>query len=99
MRFIRFQSHNQETLPHERIYRITPMYPDDPRSPFFSENGGQIASLARLHLSRINLIPKSCSDRIITDLMDELAVSENSQDILKREQIRLGNKNQTKMWI
>lgn len=44
----------------------------------------EIAPLARLHLNRINVIPKSCSDKIITDLMDELAVSENSQDILKR---------------
>lgn len=80
-----FQSPNQETSPHERIYRITPMYPDDPRSPFFNENGDEIAPLARLHLNRINVIPKSCSDRIITDLIDELTVSENSQDIPKRK--------------
>ncbi|VVC38325.1 Hypothetical protein CINCED_3A004090 [Cinara cedri] len=80
-----YMSHNQETLPHERIYRITPVYPDDPRSPFFSEDGNEIAPLARLHLNRINLIPKSCSEKIITDLIDELIVSENSQDILKPE--------------
>lgn len=61
------------------------MYPDDPRSPFFHENENEIAPLARLHLNRINLIPKSCSDRIITDLIDELTVSENLQDKLKRE--------------
>lgn len=61
------------------------MYPDDPRSPFFTENGNEIAPLARLHLNRINLIPKSCSDKIITELMDELTVSENSQDILRRK--------------
>lgn len=60
------------------------MYPDDPRSPFFNENANEMAPLARLHLNRINLIPKSCSDKIITDLIDELAVSENSQDISKR---------------
>ncbi|KAL4103639.1 hypothetical protein QTP88_018995 [Uroleucon formosanum] len=80
-----YMSHNQESLPHERIFRITPMYPDDPRSPFFNENGKEVAPLARLHLNRINLIPKSCSDKIITDLMDELVVSENSQDILRPE--------------
>lgn len=85
MRSNRFQSHNQETLPHERIYRITPMYPDDPRSPFFSENGDKIPPLARLHLNRINVIAKSCSDKIITDLIDELTVSDNLQDTLKRK--------------
>lgn len=81
----RFQSHNQETSPHERIYRITPMYPDDPRSPFFSENDDKMSPLARLHLNRINVIAKSCSDKIITDLIDELTVSDNLQDTLKRK--------------
>lgn len=61
------------------------MYPDDPRSPFFNENGDEMAPLARLHLNRINLIPKSCSDKIITELMDELVVSENTQDISRRK--------------
>jgi hypothetical protein len=60
------------------------MYPDDQRSPFFNELENEINPLARLHLNRINVIPKSCSDKIITDLIDELAVSENSQDVLKR---------------
>lgn len=59
------------------------MYPDDPKSPFYNENGIELTPLARLHLNRMNVIPKSCSDRIITDLIDELTVSENSQDISK----------------
>lgn len=63
------------------------MYPDDPRSPFFNEEGNPIEPLARLHLNRINLIPKSCSEKIITDLIDELIVSDNSQDILKRKRV------------
>lgn len=63
------------------------MYPDDPRSPFFNENANEMSPLARLHLNKINLIPKSCSDKIITDLIDELAVSENSQDIAKRNKM------------
>lgn len=61
------------------------MYPDDPRSPFFNENGNDIAPLARLHLNRINVIPKSCTDKVITDLMGELVVSENSQDVFRRK--------------
>ncbi|XP_050528826.1 spondin-1 [Daktulosphaira vitifoliae] len=80
-----YMSHNQETLPHERLYRITSMYPDDPRSPFFDEQGREIPPLARLHLNRINLIPKSCSDKIITELVNELIVNENAQDILRPE--------------
>ncbi|XP_050426277.1 spondin-1-like [Adelges cooleyi] len=80
-----YLSHNQETLPHERLYRISSTYPDDPASPFFDEQGREIAPLARLHLNRINVIPKSCSDKIITDLIDELAVSENTQDASRQE--------------
>jgi len=67
------------------------MYPDDPKSPFFNENGNEMAPLARLHLKRNNVIPKSCSDRIVTDLFDELTVSENSQDISKRKGLRARN--------
>jgi len=63
------------------------MYPDDPRSPFFNENGNEMAPLARLHLNRINVIPKSCTDKVITDLMDELVVSENSQDVFRRKHL------------
>lgn len=69
------------------------MYPDDPRAPFFNPNSDEIAPLAQLHLKRINLIPKSCTDKIITDLIDELAVSENSQDISKRKFSTKNSKN------
>jgi hypothetical protein len=47
------------TKPRETIQKISPNYPNDPKSPFF---GVEMKPLARLYLTRQRLYEKSCSD-------------------------------------
>ena len=43
-----------------RAYRITSRYPDDPRQPFWKEDGTPMKPLAKLTLTRQRLYKKSC---------------------------------------
>lgn len=69
---ITYMSPNAETRPKERMYRITPMYPEDPRAPFYNP-GGSIAPMARLYLTREKLIPRSCDEEVLQTLVAEEA--------------------------
>lgn len=64
------------------MYRITPMYPEDPRAPFYAP-GGRIAPMARLHLRREAVLPRSCDERLLLAQVAEQA--ENTQAADRRE--------------
>lgn len=80
--FIAGQSPNSETVPREKMYRITTMYPEDPRAPFYAP-GGHLAPLARLHLSREAILPRSCDEQVLLSQVTEEA--ENTQSVNRRE--------------
>lgn len=56
------QSPNAPTAPREEMYRITTMYPEDPRAPFYDPSGAAMQPLARLYLTREALTTKPCRD-------------------------------------
>ncbi|KAG4068199.1 hypothetical protein HA402_008840 [Bradysia odoriphaga] len=49
---ITYMSPNSETQPRERMYRITTMYPEDPRQPFYNPNSDKMTPLAKLYIRR-----------------------------------------------
>lgn len=59
------------------MYRITTTYPEDPRAPFYDITKKEITPLARLHLFREKLIPKSCDENFLNA---QLEISENTED-------------------
>ncbi|KAI5645119.1 hypothetical protein NE865_02667 [Phthorimaea operculella] len=79
---ISYLSPNSETVPREKMYRITPMYPEDPRAPFYNP-GGSIAPMARLYLTREKLIPRACDEEILQALVVDEA--ENTQSVNRPE--------------
>ncbi|KAL0884286.1 hypothetical protein ABMA27_016271 [Loxostege sticticalis] len=74
---ISYMSPNSETVPRERMYRITTMYPEDPRAPFYNPGAKEIPPMARLYLTREKLIPRSCDEETLLSQVVEEA--ENSQ--------------------
>ncbi|XP_067001720.2 spondin-1 [Anabrus simplex] len=82
---ISYMSPNSPTIPRERIHRITTMYPEDPRAPFYNP-GGEMKPLARLYLFRDSVIPKSCDEQNLDELLGELVdVAENTEDTTRPE--------------
>ncbi|XP_049865590.1 spondin-1 isoform X2 [Pectinophora gossypiella] len=79
---ISYMSPNAETVPREKMYRITPMYPEDPRAPFYNP-GGSIAPMARLYLTREKVIARSCDEETLQALVIEEA--ENTQSVNRPE--------------
>ncbi|XP_075972312.1 extracellular matrix protein f-spondin [Anticarsia gemmatalis] len=80
---ISYMSPNAETVPHEKMYRITPMYPEDPRAPFYNPGAKEIPPLARLYLTRDKLIPGSCDEETL--LAQVVEVEENTQTVNRPE--------------
>ncbi|XP_073967251.1 extracellular matrix protein f-spondin isoform X1 [Choristoneura fumiferana] len=79
---ISYMSPNAEANPREKIYRITTMYPEDPRAPFYNP-GGQIAPMARLYLTREQLVPRACDEEVLqSQVTDDI---ENTQTADKPE--------------
>ncbi|KOB71744.1 putative f-spondin [Operophtera brumata] len=62
---ISYMSPNAETNPREKMYRITPMYPEDPRAPFYSPGAAQVPPMARLYLTREALLSRSCDEDVL----------------------------------
>lgn len=59
------QSPNAPTVPREEMYRITTMYPEDPRAPFYDPHGAGGAGMqpmARLYITREAVTRKPCKD-------------------------------------
>lgn len=44
------------------MYRITTMYPEDPRAPFYDPSGAAMQPLARLYITREAVTAKPCKD-------------------------------------
>lgn len=65
------------------MYRITTMYPEDPRAPFYNPGAKEIPPMARLYLTREKLIPRSCDEETLLSQVVEEA--ENSQAADRRE--------------
>lgn len=59
---ISYMSANAETFPREKMTRITPMYPEDPRAPFYNPGAKEVPPLARLYIKRDKLIQRNCDD-------------------------------------
>ncbi|GLG92485.1 Kunitz-type serine protease inhibitor Bt-KTI, partial [Gryllus bimaculatus] len=53
-------SPNSPTIPREKIRRITTMYPEDPRAPFYDPTRAEMLPLARLYLVRESVTPRPC---------------------------------------
>jgi hypothetical protein len=81
-----FQSPNSPTIPQEKIHRITTLYPEDPRAPFYDPTGKPMLPLARLYLSRESVIQKSCDEQSLDKILEEaVQVAENTEDTSRRE--------------
>ncbi|GLV35646.1 fat-spondin [Carabus blaptoides fortunei] len=74
---ITYMSPNAETVPRERMYRITTLYPEDPRQPFYDTSKKEMPPLARFYFTREKIIPKSCDEQFLTS---QIEVSEDSED-------------------
>lgn len=76
-------------MPQDPIKRITSMYPEDPRAPFYDPTGIEMKPLARLYFTRERLIPKSCTDKTEDELLEEVSVAENSEDSVRSEYLEM----------
>lgn len=74
---ISYMSPNAETQPRERMFKITTMYPEDPRAPFYDPTSTQMNPLAKLYIRREKVIKKNCDDVF---LQSQLDVSENEEE-------------------
>ncbi|KAK5643865.1 hypothetical protein RI129_007710 [Pyrocoelia pectoralis] len=79
---ITYMSANAETKPREKMYRITTMYPEDPRAPFYDPNRKEMHPMARFYFQREKVIPKSCDESFLNTQLD---VSENTEDTVRPE--------------
>lgn len=86
-----FQSPNSETSPREKMYRITTMYPEDPRAPFYDPSRKEMAPMARLHLIREKVISRGCDEETLQALVVE--DEDEVQETAKRE-LYYGNRLQ-----
>lgn len=80
---ITYMSPNAETNPREKMYRITTMYPEDPRQPFYDINKKEIHQLARFYFTREKIIPKSCDEEFLTSQIE--LNEDNEEDTAKPE--------------
>ncbi|XP_052903507.1 spondin-1 [Anopheles moucheti] len=75
---ISYMSANAETQPRERMHRITTLYPEDPRAPFYNPQSTEMTPLARLYLRRDRVIARSCDEQFLQAQVLELA--ENTEE-------------------
>jgi len=65
------------------MHRITTMYPEDPRAPFYNPSIPEMVPLARLYIRREKVIPRSCDEEfLLAQLLDE---SENTEETSRPE--------------
>ncbi|KAB0799833.1 hypothetical protein PPYR_07713 [Photinus pyralis] len=79
---ITYMSPNAETIPREKMYRITTMYPEDPRAPFYDPGRKEMHPMAKFYFIREKVIPKSCDESFLATQLD---VSENTEDTSRPE--------------
>ncbi|XP_037949108.1 spondin-1 [Teleopsis dalmanni] len=78
---ITYMSPNSETIPRERMYRITTMYPEDPRAPFYNPSSKEMTPLAKLHIRREKIISRNCDDDFLQALQLDVSDDVEEQDI------------------
>lgn len=86
---ITYMSPNSETQPRERMYRITTMYPEDPRAPFYNPKSSEMTPLAKLHIRREKIISRSCDDDFLQAL--QLEVSDDAEEQDTRPECRVSS--------
>jgi spondin-1 len=65
------------------MHKITTLYPEDPRAPFYNAHESEMVPLAKLYIRREKVIPKSCDDTFLQAQV--LDVSENTEETIRRE--------------
>lgn len=60
------------------MYKITTMYPEDPRSPFYNPKSQKMTPLAKLYLRREKIISRNCDDDFLQAL--QLEVSDDAEE-------------------
>nr|XP_049697073.1 spondin-1 [Helicoverpa armigera]XP_049697074.1 spondin-1 [Helicoverpa armigera]XP_049697075.1 spondin-1 [Helicoverpa armigera]XP_049697076.1 spondin-1 [Helicoverpa armigera] len=80
---ISYMSPNSETVPREKMYRITTMYPEDPRAPFYNPRSKEMQPMARLYLTREKVISRSCDEEVLLQQLVE--EEENTQAVNRPE--------------
>ncbi|KAL1462776.1 hypothetical protein WDU94_014584 [Cyamophila willieti] len=82
---VSYMSINIPAVPQDKIHKITPMYPEDERAPFYDPINNFMNPLARLYITRDKLIKKSCDDKSVSEMMDEISVVDNEEDATRPE--------------
>ncbi|EEB20418.1 f-spondin, putative [Pediculus humanus corporis] len=84
---VSYMSPNEPTIPRERISRITPLYPEDPRAPFYDPQGKPMKPLAKLYLKLDYVTPKQCHEDVdgTVDLPPVVDLTENTEDTRRPE--------------
>lgn len=67
------------------MYRITTMYPEDPRQPFYNPKSNNMTPLARLYIRKIKTISQNCDVNFLQAQV--LDVSENTEEGVTRGKI------------
>lgn len=80
---ISYMSANAETQPRERMHRITTLYPEDPRAPFYNPKAKEMVPLARVYFRREKVIHRNCDDEFLQAQVLELA--ENTEEASRPE--------------
>ncbi|XP_039746457.1 spondin-1 isoform X1 [Pararge aegeria] len=84
---ISYMSPNAESKPREKMYRITTMYPEDPRAPFYDPAQQEMQPMARLYLTREKLISRSCDEEV---LLSQVAEEVDNADSSGRPECAVG---------
>ncbi|KAI5744925.1 hypothetical protein M8J76_006685 [Diaphorina citri] len=82
---VSYMSINIPAVPQEKIHKITPMYPEDERAPFYDPVNNFMYPLARLYITRDKLIKKSCDDKSVSEMMDEISIVDNEEEASRPE--------------
>lgn len=69
------------------MYRITTMFPEDPRQPFYNSKSNEMIPLARLYVRKQKTFPRNCDDKFLQSQV--LDISENTEDEASRRKFRL----------
>uniref|UniRef100_A0A182N3K1 Spondin-1 n=1 Tax=Anopheles dirus TaxID=7168 RepID=A0A182N3K1_9DIPT len=80
---ISYMSANAETQPRERMHRITTLYPEDPRAPFYNPHSTTMVPLARLYVRRERVMARGCDEQFLQAQVLELA--ENTEEETRPE--------------
>ncbi|XP_055534997.1 spondin-1 [Wyeomyia smithii] len=80
---ISYMSANAETQPRERMHRITTLYPEDPRAPFYNPRSKEMVPLAKVYFRREKVIHRNCDDEFLQAQVLELA--ENTEEVTRVE--------------